>query len=91
MSRIRKYSSSRYTVKLWIIPCTLLHYPRGSGTFLKVNLHHFSRIKKSYRRHRTLIYDERAFLFDKLVNVLHEELPAVVHQQVQVDPLPPIE
>jgi hypothetical protein len=40
---------------------------------------------------RTLIYDERAFLFDKLLNVLHEELPVVVHQQVQVDPLPPIE
>ncbi len=35
--------------------------------------------------------DERAFLFDKLVNFLHEELPAVVHQQVQVDPLPPVE
>jgi hypothetical protein len=35
--------------------------------------------------------DERAFLFDKLVNVLHEDLPAVVHQQVQIDSLPPIE
>jgi hypothetical protein len=42
-------------------------------------------------RKRTLMSDERAFLFDKLVNFLHEELPAVVHQQVQVDPLPPVE
>ncbi len=33
--------------------------------------------------------DEKAFLFDKLVNVLHEELPAVVNQQVQIDSLPP--
>ena len=27
-------------------------------------------------------------LFDKLAHVVHEEDPVVVHQQVQVDPLP---
>jgi hypothetical protein len=46
---------------------------------------------QEYCRKRTLMSDGKAFLFDKLVNVLHEELLAVVHQQVQVDSLPPIE
>jgi hypothetical protein len=32
---------------------------------------------------------ETTHLLDKLVDVLHEEIPVVVHQQVQVDPLSP--
>ena len=34
------------------------------------------------------VMEKRGCLFDKLVDVLHEEVPVVVHQQVQIDPLP---
>ncbi len=36
-----------------------------------------------------LVRGVKDFLFDKLMDVLNEELPVVVHQQVQVDPLSP--
>ncbi len=36
----------RYTVQLWIMPCTLLHYPTCSGTFFEGKFTSFFKDKK---------------------------------------------